>query len=209
MDGKKPWEEELQADYALSTEAAYVRYSTFFIRHHGPGFFLALMPPRAVVQGLPSWAAEWTARWPNHRAVAGRDLAATTRTPYGKDLGSEVDFDSESGGRTMTIFRRRIRKGYFTRTEHIDDSGGIVLEDAENLGKGEHLVELYPGLAALLDTSGKHYTFDRVCPHALSERGVEELVRRWTSVVMGEEKQEEWVLRGAEYLGSIENFNIR
>ena len=118
-------------------------------------------------------------------------------------------FDDESRGRIMKITRRRFLKGYFTRTGHIDDTGDTALEDVKSLGKGESLVELYPGLAALLHTSGDFYTFDRVCPHALSERGVEELVQNWTGVFMAEARQEECALKGTEYFGPPEDFKIQ
>jgi len=34
---------QLKADYSMTIVEVYIFYSTFFIRHHGPGFFLSLI----------------------------------------------------------------------------------------------------------------------------------------------------------------------
>ncbi|KAI3316758.1 HET-domain-containing protein [Xylariaceae sp. AK1471] len=201
---------ELEADYRMTTREVYIRYSAFFIQHHGPGFFLSLLKSQQDLPGLPSWAADWTVPWPNYKAVAGRDLAAATRSANSKD--SEAKFAKVDGHDVLTLTRPRILRGYFTTSCHDDGSSNINLEKVESLEEGKVLVEMYPGLAALLMSKIDHYSFIQTCPHALSEKSVEELVARWSSVIVdveGPENQTGKDLSTSDYLGSVETFKIR
>ena len=86
------------------------------------------------------------------------------------------------------------------------------MEGLEGLGEGEVLIEMYYGLAALLKKENEYYVFTQVCPHALSEGGVEELVGRWSSVVVDAEGPKDQMgqdLESFKYLGSVETFRIR
>jgi len=70
---------------------------------------------------------------------------------------------------------------------------------------------MYPGLAALLKKGSEYYVFLRVCPHALSEIGVEDLVQRWSRVVVymeGSGRQMHQDTESLEYLASPEMFKI-
>jgi hypothetical protein len=109
---------ELKADYGMMTTAVYVYYSAFFITHHGPGFFLSLMKFPPKLRSLPSWAADWTAPWPNYKAVEGRDFAAGSRPSNDRDSGAV--FTEENGCCVLTLLRPEILRGYFTRNGHID-----------------------------------------------------------------------------------------
>jgi hypothetical protein len=201
---------KLEADYSMTTAEVYVNYSTFFIQHHGPGFFLSLIKSPQKLVGLPSWAADWTVPWPNYNAVCGRDFAAESRSANDKD--SKAIFSKENGYQVLTLVRSPILQGYFTRNGHLDGANDICIEGLEGLGKDEVLIEMYPGLAALLKKEDGYYTFAQVCPHALLEGGVKELVGRWSSVVVdaeGPEEQRGQDPRSCEYLGLVETFKIR
>jgi hypothetical protein len=177
---------KLEADYSRATQEVYTYYSSFFIRHHGPSFFPSLVKSRPALPGLPSWAADWTVPWPNYNAVAGRDLAAASRSTNDKD-SCEAIFTKENGHNVMTLARPRILRGYFTRRGHIDNGNEMSPEKVGSLGEGEVLIEMYPCLAALLMRKADHYTFVQICPHALSEAGLEESVASWSCVVVDAE----------------------
>jgi hypothetical protein len=200
---------ELKANYEQAAPMVYACFSAFFICHHGPGFFLSLIKCQPKLDELPSWAADWTVPWPNYRAVRGRDFAARFRSAKINDAGAE--FERENGREILKLHRPRILQGHFTRDGHVDDSNNTHIEDVQHLSEGEVLVEMYPGLAALLREEGEYYVFIQVCPHALSEHGVEKLVEMWSRVVVDGEGPEEQMGQGAgalEYLSSAEIFNI-
>ncbi len=71
---------------------------------------------------------------------------------------------------------------------------------------------MYPGLAALLRKDGDYYVFIQVCPHALSETRVQNLVQHCSRVVVYIEGSEIGTSQGVEaqdYLGPCQIFNIR
>lgn len=195
---------ELKAEYGMTAPEVYEHYSEKFIKHHGLGFFLSLIKSVPKLRGLPSWAADWTVPWPNYKAVEGRDFAAGSRQ---SNLGdSQADFSTEHGYGMLTVRRPRIIKGYFTRNGHIDDEKDIRMEEVDSLRDGEILVEMYPGLAVLLRREAEYHTFIQVCPHALSESGVEELVGKWNRVVLDGEGFKDST--SSVYLGPVEVLKI-
>jgi hypothetical protein len=197
---------ELSARYTMTTAEVYEYYSTFFIRHHGPGFFLSLIKYPPKIPTLPSWAADWTVPWPNYKAVEGRDFAAASRPSSDKD--SDAIFTSENGHRVLTLHRPEILQGYFTRNGHIDDEQDMRIESFQGLRKGEILIEIYPGLAALLrQKKNLYHAFVQICPHALSEDGVKELVSRWSTVVA--DGQGPKGSASVKYLGPVKPFRIQ
>jgi hypothetical protein len=196
---------ELKAEYGMTTTKVYEYYSTFFVRHHGPGFFLSLIKSPPKLTSLPSWAADWTVPWPNYKAVEGRDFAAGSRPSNDRDI--DAVFSTENGCLVLTLLRPKILQGYFTRNGHIDDEKDMRIEGLECLLEGEVLVEIYPGLAALLRQENEYHVFTQVCPHALSEGGVKELVGRWNKVVMDGEGPKD--SGSSKYLGSVEPFKIK
>jgi heterokaryon incompatibility protein (HET) len=201
---------ELKANYEQATPTVYAYFSVFFIRHHGVGFFLSLIKYPSKLRGLPSWAADWTVPWPNCRAVRGRDFAAGSRSAKIKDTGAE--FDQENGWEVLKIHRPKILRGHFTRDGHMDDSSDMHIEDVQHVPENEVLIEMYPGLAALLRKEGEYYVFIRVCPHALSYNGVEKLVSNWSCVVVdgdGPEEQMGQSIKTLDYLSLPETFKIR
>ncbi|KAH8892419.1 HET-domain-containing protein [Thozetella sp. PMI_491] len=198
----------LEADYSETTQQVYTRYSRFFIEHHGPGFFLALIKSRPKLQGLPSWAADWTVAWPNRKSLEGKNLAATTRSRNAEVKQKQLFSTLEDGRQVLLLSRPRILRGYFTRTGHLDGSIDARLEDVGVLGDKQVLVEIYPGLAVLLAKTDYGYEFVQTCPHALSAAGVEALVGRWSNVVVGEMELNEFGKSGNEYLGAVELFSI-
>lgn len=197
---------ELKAEYKLSTKEVYEYYSAFFIQHHGPGFFLSLIksPPR--VGSLASWSADWTVPWPNCKAVGGRDFAAGLRTPKIKE--GDAVFSTEQGCRILTLLRPKILRGYITRNGHIDGETQIRHERVESLRDNEVLIEMYPGSAALLtrQMGDTYYVFRQICPHALSEAAVADLVDRWSDIVVDGEGPPDL---GSGYLGPVESIKIR
>jgi hypothetical protein len=76
------------------------------------------------------------------------------------------------------------------------------VEALDGLQKGEILIEMYPGLAALLrKKEGFYHVFIQIYPHALSEDRVKELVSRWSTVVLDGE--------GPKASGSVKPFRIQ
>jgi hypothetical protein len=197
---------ELRARYTMSTPVVYQYYSVFFIRHHGPGFFLSLIKSPQNIPTLPSWAADWTVPWPNYKAVEGRDFAAASRPSNDRD--SDAVFTTENGHQVLTLHRPEILQGYFTRNGHIDDENDMRVEEFDGLRKGEILIEMYPGLAALLrQKEDLYYVFIQICPRSLSEEGVKELVRRWSTVVVDGEGPK--ASGSVKYLGPVKPFRIQ
>lgn len=197
---------ELRARYSMTTPVVYEYYSAFFIRHHGPAFFLSLIKSPPNIPTLPSWVADWTGPWPNYKAVEGRDFAAALKRSGDKD--NEARFTTENGHRVLTLQRPEILQGYFTRNGHIDDEMDKRVEGLDRLRKGEILIEMYPGLAALLrKKEGFYHVFIQVCSHALSEDGVKELVSRWSAVVVDGEGPK--ASGSVKYLGPVKPFRIQ
>ncbi|KAL1611955.1 hypothetical protein SLS60_000178 [Paraconiothyrium brasiliense] len=204
--GKFP---ELKANYGQSASTVFTNYSAFLIRHHGPSFFLSLIKAPPKQEGLPSWAADWSVPWPNYRAIKGRDFPAGSRSANISD--GRAAFSEEGGREILTLDRPRILQGYFTRNGHIDDSDQTHLEEVQSLPEDEVLIEMYPGLSALLKKDGDCYVFVRICPHALSESGVMLLIEMWSRVVLDGEYPEQcgYDARDVIYLSSSEVFKIR
>ncbi|KLU92887.1 hypothetical protein MAPG_11748 [Magnaporthiopsis poae ATCC 64411] len=199
-------DEGLRVDYAETAQEVFTRFSTFFIRHHGPGFFLSLLKSESKLPGLPSWAADWSVPWPNYKAVAGKHLPAATRS-VGSD--SEAGFVKEGDVCFLTLNRPRILNGYFTRSGHVDGADDVRPEKVEDLREDEVLIEMYPGLAVLLARqNGGCYTFIQACPHHFSESGVEELAARWARVVTNAEGHGNQLGDTRGYLGPVETFKI-
>lgn len=177
----------LKVDYRLPTAKVYTAFSKYCIRYYGPAFHLALIKsPRSsdlAAEGLPSWCADWTVDWPNVKAIHGKDFPAATHNK--KSWGKDVSYTAQNGHKVLTILRPRISRGYFTREGHIDGVIDCKVDAVTELEEGEILVELYRGVAMLLKKSicDKEWTFIRVCPHALSRKGVDELVQRWNDVI--------------------------
>lgn len=202
---KGKWKNELGARYGMDVKEAFTWYSSWCIRHYGPGFFLALIKSRQSIEGLPSWAADWAVPWPNCRAVEGRDFPAASRNIEADD-GAVMGW--EDGRRVLSLRRPRIRKGFFTRNGHLDEvkKKDMRIGGVESLKNDEILIEIYPGLAALLRQEGGFYVFIQVCPHSVSRAGVEELVERWSMVVVDGEGLKD--PGGFIYLSEVELFNI-
>ncbi|KAH6676501.1 heterokaryon incompatibility protein-domain-containing protein [Halenospora varia] len=201
---------ELKADYEISIPEIYANYSAFFIQHHGPGFFLSLIKYPSRISQLPSWVADWSVSWPNYNAVGGRDFAAASGPSI--DMDSGVSFRKENGCHVLTLIRSRIIQGYFTRNGHINGVNDTTMESLEDLRESEVLIEIYPGVAALLNKEDEYYIFTQVCLHTLSESGVEELVGRWGSVVIDAKgPKDQMGLEGkfSKHLSLVETFNIR
>jgi hypothetical protein len=204
-------------NYKQMTATVYADFSIFFIKHHGAGFFLSQIKCRPKRPELPSWAADWTVPWPNYKAVQGRDFAAGSRTTKVEDIeGTRAEFGQERSFSILKLNRPGILQGYFTRNGHIDDSTDTHIEDVQDLKKDEVLIEIYPGLdpglAALLMKEDEHYILILVCPHAMSESGVEKLVEMWSRVVVDGEGPQDQIRQGVEaigYLSPPETFKIR
>jgi hypothetical protein len=201
---------QLKANYEDLAHTVYWKFSAFFIKHHGPGFFLSLIksPPR--LEGLPSWAADWTAPWPNYNAVCGIDFACRSRIANYQDSAGDVNL--KNGVPILSLSRQRILRGYITRDGHLDDSKAIHTESIQALKEGEFLIEMYPGLAALLKKMDDYYVFIQVSPHALSETGVQKLVQNWSRVVVymeGSEIARSQDADAQDYLGPWQMFDIR
>ena len=200
---------ELEVNYGQKVSKVYTHFSAFFIRYHGSGFFLSLIKSEPRLRGIPSWAADWTTPWPNYKSIQGRDFAAGSRSIKVNDAG--VEFNQEDGHQILRLYRLMILRGFFTRDGHMDDSTGTHVEDVKHLSEDEVLIEMYPGLAALLRKQGEYYVFTRVCLYALSEIGVEKLTEMWSRVVVDGDGLEEQTGQSAEacgYLSSPETFKI-
>lgn len=201
---------EHEANYELETAQVYAKYSAFFIQHHGPGFFLALIQSPQNLPGLPSWAADWTVSWPNSRAVSLRDFPAVSRRTYEDTSG--VSFNQDNGFEILTLVRPQILRGYFTRNGPITGLDGIEVEEVGNLHENTLLVEVYPGLATLLRrVEDDYYVFVQVCPHAMSRDSLLELVGRWSTVVVdgvGPEELQSQDRYRFGYLGPARPFKI-
>ncbi|CAG8979032.1 hypothetical protein HYALB_00011602 [Hymenoscyphus albidus] len=195
---------ELEADYGMSVVEVYTYYSSFFVRHHGLGFFLSLVRRKSGMEGLPFWAVDWTLPWGNDAILKGRDFPAAERGVNGDCRGEDVEFDAH----IIAFTRPRILKGYFTRTGYVDDEdeNEVFVEDVEQLWDGEVLVQVYPGLALLLVREEAYFVFERVCPFALTVEGLEDVVRRWGSVVLDGRG---WQGGERSYLGVEERFEIK
>ncbi|KAH8900484.1 HET-domain-containing protein [Thozetella sp. PMI_491] len=176
------------ASYLKSTPQVYTEYSEFFIQHHGPTFFLSLIKSSQRIQGLPSWAADWTAPWPNQRSVEGKEFPATQTNPNGKDSGAE--FSYQDGFQTLKLVRPRIRAGYFTHDGHLDGVADVSCKDVAHLAPDHVLIEMHPGVAALLRRFQEFFVFICICPHALTEQGLCDLVARWSDAVADSEESE-------------------
>ncbi|KAE8135976.1 heterokaryon incompatibility protein-domain-containing protein [Aspergillus pseudotamarii] len=201
---------ELEANYELNAAQVYTRYSAFFIQHHGPGFFLALIQSPQKLPGLPSWAADWTVPWPNSRAVSLRDLPAVSRRTEEENSGNI--FSQENGYEILTLVRPQILRGYFTRNGALTGLDGIEVEEVGGLLEDTVLVEIYPGLAALLRQEDDYYIFIQVCPHAMFQDSLLALVERWSTVVVdgiGPEELQNQDCHRFGYLGSAKPFKIR
>lgn len=202
---------EHEANYELETAQVYTKYSAFFIQHHGPGFFLALIQSPQNLPELPSWAADWTVPWPNSRAVSLRDFPAVSRRTY--EDNTRVIFSQENGYDILTLIRPQILRGYFTRNGPLTGLHGIKVEEVASLHENTVLIEIYPGLAALLSrVEGDYYVFAQVCPHALSRGSLFELVGRWSTVVVdgvGPEELQSQDRQRLGYLGLTRPFKIR
>jgi len=186
----------VKINYGNSLATVYSAYSAQFIRWHGPGFFLSLIKSPPTLKGLPSWSADWTALWPNQRALGDRAYAARSRTGDGTDSVAGFEVEEDTGRVLMNIMRPRIVRGFYTRTGHCDGDERIRIENVRQLGRDETLVEMYPGLALLLQQvrgEPEHFTFVQTCPHARSRQGIEKVVANWSRVVVD---QEEMSLQG-------------
>lgn len=201
---------EHEANYELETAQVYTKYSAFFIQHHGPGFFLALIQSPQNLPGLPSWAADWTVPWPNSRAVSLRDFPAVSRRTYEETSG--ILFSQENGYDILTLVRPQILRGYFTRNGPVTGLDGIEVEEVGSLHENTVLIEIYPGLAVLLSRAeDDYYVFVQVCPHALSRDSLLELVGRWSTVVVdgvGPEELQSQDRHRFGYLGPARPFKI-
>jgi hypothetical protein len=125
---------------------------------------------------------------------------------------SAGDVNLKNGVPILNLFRQRILRGYITKDGHLDDSEAIHIESIQVLKENEFLIEMYPGLAALLKKDGDYYVFIQVCPHALSETGVQKLVQNWSRVVVYMEGSEIARSQDADvqdYLGPWQMFDIR
>ncbi|KAE8400559.1 heterokaryon incompatibility protein-domain-containing protein [Aspergillus pseudonomiae] len=201
---------ELEANYELQAAQVYTRYSAFFIQHHGPGFFLALIRSPQKLPGLPSWAADWTVPWPNSRAVSVRDFPAVSRRTHEENTGNM--FSRENGYEVLTLVRPQILRGYFTRNGALTGLDGIDVEEVGGLHENTVLIEIYPGLAALLRCEDDYYVLVQVCPHAVFRDSLLELVERWSTVVVdgiGPEELQDQDCHRFGYLGSVKPFKIR
>lgn len=208
-EGRYP---ELGASYDLDTVQVYTKYSEFFIRHHGVGFFLSLTKPSLdCLPKLPSWSADWTVPWPNTKAVAGKQFAAASRPVNDSDGG--VEFSQEDDGRILTITRRRIVRGCLTRDGHLDGSETTTIEDVEHLDEEHILIEMYSGVAALLRSGHEgYYVFIQTCPHALTAEGLHMLVEKWADIVVGGQGYETHGVESTdslEYLATLDTYKIK
>jgi hypothetical protein len=89
----------------------------------------------------------------------------------------------------------------------------LTTESVQCLKPGEILVEMYPGLAALLlQEDGLYYRFVQVCPHACFEAGVMAVVECWSRVIVhfyGRNLLKETGHSHCGYLSAPEAYKIR
>lgn len=183
------------ADYALSTREVFTRYSAFFIREHGVGFFLSLIKSTSEVQGLPSWAADWTVPWPNMKAVSTgqKDVVAIARARRNDEPGDGRVIAGDDQELVLMLCRPRILFGFFTREGHLDGAANPLqtshIESVGDLQADCVLAEVHPGLALLLQqesgAGGDYYIFIRACPWAPTQEALKDVVSQWSSVVLG------------------------
>ncbi|KAL2115257.1 hypothetical protein VTJ04DRAFT_10920 [Mycothermus thermophilus] len=227
----------LTLSHHLPLPKLYAALSAHLIRLHGPALFLSLLPSpshhsvattspniggsntRSLPFPLPSWAADFTTTpsWPNKHILStlpprGTAVCRFPITAADAPDDTVVDFEPDEDGcpAVMVLCRRRVVRGFFTRTtgyghaaderrslEHAKVAGaaaaGVTVENVRQLARDEVLVELHPGLAALLKrergeiSEEGRFRFVSVCAHALSREGVEKVVRRWGKVVVRRE----------------------
>ena len=118
----------------------------------------------------------------------------------------------ENGVPILSLSRQRILRGYITRDGHLDDSEVMHIESVQAVKEDEVLIEMYPGLAALLKMDGDYYVFIQACPHALSEVGIGQLVQQWSRVMVhmeGSETQRSQDTEAQDYLSTRQMFKIR
>lgn len=177
---------ELVANYDLSTAQVYARYSKFFIEQHGLAFFWSLIKSSPVVPNLPSWSADWTVPWPNYKVVRGRHLPAASRKI--DRLNPTVSFEDDLDGECcLKIIRPAVIRGVFTRDGHLDGSNGTTrtVEEVGDLPEGHHLVELSPGVCALLrERRPAHHEFVQLCAHHSDVDGLYQVIDAWTEYVV-------------------------
>ncbi|KAF2096472.1 HET-domain-containing protein [Rhizodiscina lignyota] len=204
---------KLKADYEKSTQEVYAEFSSFFIEHHGPAYFLSLIKSPSQLEDLPSWSAHWTVPWPNCKAVKEGGFAAGSRPPDIADSSAVFEVvDDVDDAKCLLLVRPKILRGYFTWNGHIDDSRETDIRQVEAVADDEVLVEMRPGIAALLKRKKDDYVFVRICPHALSEDGVHELVERWSTVLTngeGEKSAPRRVDSLHDYLDPPQTFRVR
>jgi hypothetical protein len=202
---------ELVANYDLSTAQVYAEYSKFFIEHHGLAFFWSLIKSSPVVPNLPSWSADWSVPWPNYKAVRGRHLPATSRKI--DRLDPSVSFENDFEGRDLLkLIRPAAILGVFTRDGHLDGSKSTTVEEVGDLQRGHHLVELCPGVCALLRESGDHYELIQVCPHHPEVDGLHQVIDAWTEYVVDGKIDFGNVAvdgKGRDYLSGLRTYLIR
>lgn len=205
---------ELFANYDLGTAQVYARYSKFFIEQHGLAFFWSLIRSPPLVPNLPSWSADWSVPWPNYKVVHGRHLPATSRKIDGMypPVSFENDSDSED---LLRIIRPAVIRGVFTREGHLDgsDSTTRTVEEVGDLQEGHHLVQLCPGVCALLRESGAHHGLLQVCPHHSEVDGLHQVIDTWAEYVVDGKTSDAGNVaddgKGHEYLTELRTYLIR
>lgn len=117
------------------------------------------------------------------KAISGRDFPAASH--HERRYDEDALFEAQEGCEVLTLMKSRILRGYFTMEGQIDGAVDWKIESVGKLEEGEVLVDMYRGVAILLKrtTQSAEFSFVRVCPHALSENGVDGLVQRWSDVV--------------------------
>lgn len=182
----------LVADYDMDMARVNTVYSKLFIHRHGLVFFWSLIKSPPAVPNLPSWSADWSAPWPNYNAVSGRHLPAITSGAQQGRPGPDLSFEKDySGSRELLkITVPEVTRGVFTRDGHLDgsDAGTLTVEEVGSLEEGHHLVELQPGVCALLrerrEYHEPYHEFVQVCPHHLDVDGLREVVGAWAEYVV-------------------------
>lgn len=204
----------LSATYDRSVAQVCAYYSKFFIRQHGLAFFWSLIKSSRELPDLPSWSADWSVPWPNYKAVQGRHFPATSRNNGLLDHSWSYENDSD-GSTLLGISLRTIIRGVFTKNGHLDgyNTKTRTIEEVGNLEEGHHLVELHPGVCALLRESRHHYEFIQVCSHHLELDGLCQVVDAWTEYVVDGKIPEFGDAAGGEegheYLSGLRRYSIR